>query len=205
MSAVFSPPHIHDSGRWKNKRVGLLGGSFNPPHEGHIHASMVAQRALQLDVVWWMVTPQNPLKEKSSSAFEKRMALCEDFTRHYPEILVTDIENEIGTNKTWLTVSKLRRLFPLTEFVWITGMDNALSMHKWHHWRRILQAVPTAHVARPPAWNLIEQCPLKMLSQQNHFFLDRSQKVNLKPGNTYWLLQKQLLDVSSTNIRKSNS
>lgn len=204
MSAIFSPPHIHDSGRWIGKRVGLLGGSFNPPHAGHMHASMVAYHALKLDVVWWLVTPQNPLKDNIDKSLEERMALCKDFARHNPEILITDIEKELGTNHTWLTISKLRRLFPKTEFIWITGMDNALTMHKWHHWRRILQCVPTAHVARPPAWNLIEACPLKMMSQQNHFFLDHAQKVNLKPGNTYWLMQKQLLDISSTNIRKSN-
>ncbi|MCB9995714.1 MAG: nicotinate-nicotinamide nucleotide adenylyltransferase [Rhodospirillales bacterium] len=197
---IFTPPTITDGARWAGRRVGLLGGSFNPPHQGHLHASMIALKTLRLDAVWWLVTPQNPLKDKSERSFAERFALCEAMPKD-PRILVSDLEQRIGTNLTWQTIRALRHRFPRTDFVWVTGMDNALSMHSWHNWTDILGHVATAHVARPPAWGLIENCPLKMMDTQNHHYLENAAKVPLLPHNTYWLMQKKLLGVSSTQLR----
>jgi len=197
---IFSRPHLRDGARWRNMRVGLLGGSFHPPHAGHIHASLAAIKCLKLDVVWWLVTPQNPLKSKTTTSFEDRFDLCESFVNH-PQIIVSDIERQLKLNLTWQTIRALRHYFPQTDFVWVTGMDNALSMHKWHRWRDILDHVATAHVARPPAWSLIEQKPLKMLSHQKHRVIERSGNYPLLPHHTYWIMQNKLLNISSTDIR----
>ena len=199
---IFTPPHPEDGARWAGMRVGLLGGSFDPPHEGHIHASMIAMKSLMLDAVWWLVSPQNPLKDQTSHSYEQRMTMCRDMTRHYdPRLIVTGIEHDFGTNLTWQTIRELQRHFPKTAFVWVTGMDNALTMHRWHNWTYILDHVATAHVARPPAWTLIEACPLKLRGTQNHAYLDKAAKVPLLPRHTYWLMQKKMVGVSSTEIR----
>jgi len=197
---VFTPPTPEDGARWAGMRVGLLGGSFSPPHEGHVHASLVALNTLRLDAVWWLVTPQNPLKKKADLSFEERFALCKTIVKD-PRIIVSDLEYKFGSNLTWETIRELKRRFSRTEFVWITGMDNALSMHTWHNWTYILDHVATAHIARPPAWSLIENCPLKMRERQNHVYLQNAAKVPLLPHHTYWIMQKKLVEASSTEIR----
>lgn len=202
---IFSPPHLEDGARWAGMRVGLLGGSFNPPHEGHIHASVTAMHTLVLDAVWWLITPQNPLKDESELSFEKRFALCGELVSTQDgRIIISDIEQALGTNLTWETIRGLRKHFPKTDFVWITGMDNALTMHHWHNWTDILNNVATAHVARPPAWSLIENCPLKLMKTQNHTYLDKAVKAPLKPRHTYWLMQKKMLGISSTELRDNH-
>lgn len=202
---IFTPPHLLDSSRWNNMRVGLLGGSFNPPHIGHIHISRVALAALRLDVIWWLVSPQNPLKNKAEIDFEDRFRLCREITDDCPDIVISDIENQLQTNLTWKTIRGLKKNFPKTEFVWITGMDNAQTMHQWENWEYILDTVPTAHMARPPAWSLIEACPLKMKKGQKHHFLVKGKKAPLLPNHTYWIMQNRMVEISSTEIRKQNN
>ena len=203
--SFISPPHLLDASRWAGLRVGLLGGSFNPPHEGHVHISDVALHMLGLDVIWWLVTPANPLKENSGlPPSEERMNLCREMISG-TNIIVTDIEREIGTNLSYKTVKALRRHFPRTEFVWITGMDIALTIHEWHNWRELLYSVATAHVARPPALSLIENCPLRMLASQKHQYLERPRNVALSPGHTYWVMQRKMVAQSSTEIRSQET
>lgn len=200
----FSPPHLEDGARWAGMRIGLLGGSFNPPHYGHVHASVVALKALKLDCLWWLVSPQNPLKQQAALSFEKRFELCRAIIPDH-RIIVSDLEIQLGTSRTWQTVRGLKTHFPKTSFVWVTGMDNALSLHTWHNWTYILDHVATAHVARPPAWSLIENCPLKMMGTQKHIYVDKAMKAPLLPRHTYWLMQNRMLGVSSTEIRNSLS
>ena len=89
---LFSTPTLLSSPRWKNMRIGLLGGSFNPPHEGHMHISRIALSALNLHAVWWIVTPNNPLKHASTLLpYEQRIKLCHDRIKDHTKIIVTDI------------------------------------------------------------------------------------------------------------------
>lgn len=199
---IFSPPHLEDGARWAGMRIGLLGGSFDPPHEGHIHASLIAMSSLKLDAVWWLVSQQNPLKQGTSHSFEQRFAMCCDLVGSTDQrLIVSDIERDLDTTLTWQTIRGLNLHFSKTDFVWITGMDNALTMHRWHNWTYILDHVATAHVARPPAWSLIENCPLKLMSTQKHIYMDKAELVPLKPRHTYWLMQKKMVGLSSTEIR----
>jgi nicotinate-nucleotide adenylyltransferase len=130
-------------------RIGLLGGSFNPAHEGHVYASLAALRQLQLDYVWWLVSPQNPLKEPAGMAdFSARIAAAGQFARH-PRIVVSGIEAEFGTRFTVDTLAALTRRFPQLRFVWLMGSDNLIQLPRWRAWRRIFESVPVAVVARP--------------------------------------------------------
>jgi nicotinate-nucleotide adenylyltransferase len=130
-------------------RVGLFGGSFNPPHEGHRHASLIALRRLELDAVWWLVTPGNPLKDANNLApLSQRLKAAVDIENH-PRIHVTTLESELGTRFTADTLRVLSRRFPAISFVWIMGADNLASIHKWRDWRGIFQTMPIVVVARP--------------------------------------------------------
>lgn len=131
-------------------RVGLLGGSFNPAHGGHRHISLLALKRLGLHEVWWLVTPQNPLKSRSEMApFLERVRAAQDVARH-PRIRVTDIEARLGTAHTADTLVLLKRRYPRCRFVWLMGADNLQQISAWKDWQRIFQMVPIAVFARPP-------------------------------------------------------
>ena len=131
------------------KRVGLLGGSFNPAHKGHRAISLHALRALGLDEVWWMVSPGNPLKpQKGMAPFEARMASARRMARNAP-IRVTAVEQRLKTRYTVDTLTKLPRVYPKHRFIWLMGTDNLAQFHRWEGWRQIARQVPIAVIARP--------------------------------------------------------
>ncbi|MGF1456942.1 MAG: nicotinate-nucleotide adenylyltransferase [Alphaproteobacteria bacterium] len=133
-------------------RVGLLGGSFNPAHDGHRHISLLALRRLRLDVVLWLVSPQNPLKSASGMApFAARVARARDVVANHPAIRVSDFEPRLGTRYTADTLAVLKRRFPHTAFVWLMGADNFVQLPLWNRWHAIMQAMPVAVIARPGA------------------------------------------------------
>jgi nicotinate-nucleotide adenylyltransferase len=131
------------------KRIGLLGGPFNPAHLGHRKISLHAIRALGLDVVWWLVAPGSPLKDPAGMApVQARMASARRMARHAP-IRVTGIEKRLKTRYTADTLHKLPRLFPRHRFIWLMGADNLAQFHRWERWRHIAEQVPIAVIARP--------------------------------------------------------
>ncbi|MBX3565513.1 MAG: nicotinate-nucleotide adenylyltransferase [Sphingomonas sp.] len=131
------------------KRIGLLGGSFNPAHKGHRAISLHALRALDLDEVWWLVSPGNPLKPQEGMApLSARLASARKMARHAP-IRATAIEARLKTRYTVDTLTKLPRMFPKHRFIWLMGADNLGQFHKWRDWRGIARQVPIAVVARP--------------------------------------------------------
>lgn len=131
------------------RRVGLLGGSFNPAHGGHRRISLFARAALGLDEVWWLVTPGNPLKPiEGMASLGARFAAANREATGAP-IRVTAIERELGTRYTIDTLRALQRRFPKSEFVWLMGADNLAQFHRWRDWRGIARAMPIAVIARP--------------------------------------------------------
>ena len=131
------------------KRIGLLGGSFNPAHRGHRRISLAALDALGLDEVWWLVSPGNPLKPaKGMAPFEARLASARQMARRSP-IRVSEFEARAGTRFTIDTVRKLQRRYPQNRFLWLMGADTVAQFHHWKQWRGIAQLVPIAVIARP--------------------------------------------------------
>lgn len=131
------------------RRVGLLGGSFNPAHRGHRRISLFAKEALGLDEVWWLVSPGNPLKPKGGMApLEARFESATQQARHAP-IRVTAIERELGTRYTVDTLAALRRRYSKIDFCWLMGTDNLAQFHRWRDWRGIARSMPIAVIARP--------------------------------------------------------
>jgi nicotinate-nucleotide adenylyltransferase len=133
----------------KGFSVGLLGGSFNPAHGGHRRMSLAALERLGLDEVWWLVSPQNPLKPVAGMApLAARLASAKAVARH-PRIRPTAIEAELGTQLTIDTVQALKRRFPQVRFLWLMGSDNLAQFHRWAAWREIARTVPIVVMARP--------------------------------------------------------
>ena len=131
-------------------RIGLLGGSFNPPHRAHRAISLFAIKRLRLDRVWWLVTPGNPLKDQDTlrdleARTEAARRVADD-----PRIDVSCLESVIGTRYTVDTVKYLRRRASGLRFVWIMGADNLAQFHRWQNWRRMATLVPIAVIDRPP-------------------------------------------------------
>ncbi len=129
--------------------VGLLGGSFDPPHAGHVHISEVALRRLGLDRVWWLVSPGNPLKKRGPAKIGRRLAACEALLDNRASIHPTDIETRLGTRYTADTLRALQRFYPGVRFVWLMGADNLVEFHRWNQWIDIFSMVPIAVFARP--------------------------------------------------------
>ena len=131
------------------RRIGILGGSFNPAYDGHRHISLEALKRLRLDEVWWLVSPQNPLKPQEGMApFEDRIEKAKSVADH-PRIRVTDIEKGFGTTYTAETLARLSRRFPTQRFVWLMGADNLSQISRWSRWTRIFHTVPVAVFDRP--------------------------------------------------------
>ena len=182
------------------RKIGLLGGSFNPAHDGHRHISLIALRRLGLDEIWWLVSPQNPLKSVDEMApFDERFASAEETARH-PRIKVLDLETRMGTTYTADLLQKLCSQ-SANHFVWIMGGDNLMQIDRWKNWQAIFETVPVAVIARPG----FEKAALG--SKAAHVFRD----VRLDPSDSlklptlaapvWTLIQEQLTNVSSTDIR----
>jgi nicotinate-nucleotide adenylyltransferase len=130
--------------------VGLLGGSFDPAHGGHVHITREALKRFGLDRVWWLVSPGNPLKPRPPAPLAVRVAEARRVMRH-PRVAITDLEARTGTRATFDTLAALRRRYPGVRFVWLMGADNLAQFHRWGRWRDILETVPVGVLARPGA------------------------------------------------------
>lgn len=131
-----------------SQRIGLLGGSFDPAHQGHVHITLWALRALGLDRVWWLVSPGNPLKSREPAEIEARLDAARQQMQH-PRVVVTDIERHLGSAYTADTLTALGRRYPGVRFVWLMGSDNLVGFHRWEDWEGILRRHPVAVLARP--------------------------------------------------------
>ncbi len=140
---------IHPPAFGPGQRIGLFGGSFNPAHRGHYMVALYALKTLKLDWVWWLVSPQNPLKDPGETGeYETRLAETRKIARH-PRFIVTDIEKQMGARTTAETLRGLKPTLQRGHFVWIMGADSFADLHRWHDWLQIPAALPLAVLARP--------------------------------------------------------
>ncbi len=140
---IYRLPHTRPG-----QAIGLLGGSFDPPHMGHVHISREALKRFGLNAVWWLVSPGNPLKPRGPAPLEARMAACRALVDH-PRISVSDFEAQAGTRYTAETLRRLQAARPGVRFVWLMGADNLAQLDRWQDWREIMERVPVGVLARP--------------------------------------------------------
>ncbi|MBB5275583.1 nicotinate-nucleotide adenylyltransferase [Rhizobium rosettiformans] len=137
-------PHVE-----RGMVVGLFGGSFNPPHQGHLLVAEIALRRLGLDQLWWLVTPGNPLKSRNELApLAERLEACEALAED-PRIKITAFEKTLGTSYTARTLDFIRARNPHVHFIWIMGADNLAGFHRWQRWQKIATTFPIAVIDRP--------------------------------------------------------
>lgn len=129
--------------------IGLLGGSFDPAHEGHVHITREALKRMGIDRVWWLVSPGNPLKARQPAPMPVRLAHARALLKGDPRVVVTGLEARLGTRFTADTIARLQAIYPGVTFVWLMGSDNLAQFHRWDRWHEIMARVPVGVLARP--------------------------------------------------------
>lgn len=188
----------------QGQRIGLFGGSFNPPHEGHLLVSEIALKRLQLDQIWWIVTPGNPLKDSNQLApLSKRIKWCEKMANH-PAIRVTAFELFHPSRFTADTLEFIKARRTNANFVWVMGADNFASFHKWQRWREIALMMPLAIIDRPGS-TLSSRSSMAALTL-SCFRLDESDAVLLPtmPAPAWTFIHGPRSSLSSTKIRNGH-
>jgi nicotinate-nucleotide adenylyltransferase len=198
---VTSPQRIPFPNVSEGLRIGLLGGSFNPPHAAHRELSLFALKRLQLDRVWWLVSPGNPLKDtRALPALTTRISAARDVADH-PAIEVTGIEAALGTRYTVDTIAALRRRFPNVRFVWLMGADNLAQFHRWRDWERIARQVPLAVIDRPTdSFRALASPAAQALSRYRHNENQAAQLAGLD-APAWMFLHGMKSPISSTELR----
>ncbi len=143
---------LRDAARFRGQTIGLYGGSFNPVHKGHFHVAKEALKRLDIDAVWMMVSPGNPLKIKDNMPMvpaDERLDHARKILKPSQKIFITDIETRLGTRYSADTITELLKLMPQTRFVWLMGADNMAGFFRWKDWQRIIGRVPIAIFDRP--------------------------------------------------------
>ena len=189
----------------RNRAIGLLGGSFNPAHDGHLMISLIALKRLQLDEVWWLVSPQNPLKSAAGMApFSERLASARTVATHR-RIIVSDIERRLGTYYTRDTLKRLCASRRGQNFVWLMGADNLVQFPKWEGWKEIFNTVPIAIFDRPTySSRALAGIVATRFADRRIPERDASGLVRRK-APSWVFLHSRLNPVSATEIRAQNS
>ncbi|SDJ15968.1 nicotinate-nucleotide adenylyltransferase [Lutimaribacter saemankumensis] len=182
--------------------IGLLGGSFDPAHEGHAHITREALRRFGLDAVWWLVSPGNPLKDEGPADMTRRMDRAREVMQH-PRVEVSDIEARTGTRYTAQTLRALAKLYPGVRFVWLMGADNLAQLDRWQDWQEIMETVPVGVLARPGQRISARSSKAARLYRTDKLPARASHRLALGAAPRWCFLNVPMVDISSTRIRKS--
>lgn len=186
------------------QKIGLLGGSFDPPHAGHLHISRRALRRFGLHKVWWVVSPGNPLKPDAPATMERRIAACRTVATD-PRIVVTDLEARLDTRYTADTLGHLLALYPGTRFVWLMGADNLAGFHRWEHWDKIMETIPIGVLARPGDQLAAGWSPAARAYARYRWPEAAAQVLPMQKSPAWTLLSGPMVDHSSTAIRQAGN
>jgi nicotinate-nucleotide adenylyltransferase len=182
--------------------IGLFGGTFNPPHEGHAHVADVALTRLKLDRIWMMVTPGNPLKERAGLP---DLAVRIGATRRLiqdPRVIVTGFEASLGSYYSWFTVRHLKRAYPHVRFVWIMGADNLAGFHRWQHWRRIAATLPIAVIDRPGSTLAAQSSPAAAMLMRSRLSESETATLKSRSAPAWIFVHAPRNAMSSTALRR---
>ncbi len=180
--------------------IGLLGGSFDPAHEGHVHITREALKRFGLDQVWWLVTPGNPLKAHGPAPLEQRLDHARDVMQH-PRVKVTQIEAHTGTRYTAETLKALIALYPGVHFVWLMGADNLAEFHRWEQWDWIMSHVPIGILARPGDRGAARVSKAARRFRAAQITGRQAAKLRVSEAPAWSLVNVPMVDVSSSQIR----
>ena len=183
----------------KGMVIGLLGGSFDPAHEGHVHITREALKRMGLDRVWWLVSPGNPLKARQPAPMAARLAQARRMLKGDPRVVVTDIETRLGTRFTADTIARLKHLYPGVTFVWLMGADNLAQFHRWDRWRDIMHSVPVGVLARPGAGLRARLSTAAQVYRGNR--VGRGENLARRNGPAWVFVNVPMNDASSSEIR----
>lgn len=181
-------------------RVGLFGGSFDPPHAGHAHVTRWALKAFGLDRVWWLVSPGNPLKRDAPADLARRLAAARALMRH-PKVEVTDLEARFGTRATADTLARLRTRHAGVRFVWLMGSDNLAGFHRWGRWEEIMATIPVGVLARPGEQLRAGLSPAARRFATARLPMGAARTLPHRAPPAWCLLTGRMLDLSSSELR----
>lgn len=184
--------------------IGLLGGSFDPAHQGHAHITKEALRRFGLDQVWWLVSPGNPLKSRQPAPMADRIARARAVIDH-PRVNVTDIEARIGTRYTAQTLNRMVHLFPQAKFVWLMGADNLVQFDQWQDWHWIMENVPVGILARPGDRISARTSKAARLYARYRLSSRSSQLLGRSVAPSWCFVNVPMLSLSSTMLRKNGA
>ena len=183
------------------KTIGLLGGSFDPPHKGHLYISIEAKKIFKLDEIWWLITPQNPHKISKPATYNERIQNCKTITKKFP-IKIMEIEKKIKSSYSFKTINFLKFHYKNINFFWLMGADNLINFHQWQNWRDIFVSIPIV-IFRRHGYNTKALNSITSKTFNNYIIsnkhLDKKFFTSL-PAWT-WIDNKEV-KVSSTEIRK---
>lgn len=180
--------------------VGLLGGSFDPAHEGHAHITREALKRFGLDRVWWLVSPGNPLKPEGPAPLAARMAQARAVMRH-PRVVISDLEARMGTRLTADTLQGLQARYPGVRFVWLMGADNLAQFHRWDRWRQIMAEVPVGVLARPGQGVRGRMSRAAQVFDAARVPEGAAQSLGRRAAPAWCFVDMPMVDLSSTAIR----
>jgi nicotinate-nucleotide adenylyltransferase len=183
------------------KNIGLLGGSFDPPHKGHLYISLEAKKILRLDEIWWLVTPQNPLKINKPASYSERLRNCKSIIRNQP-IKVKEIEKKINSKYSYQTIKYINKHYKNLNFFWLMGADNLINFHQWQNAHRIFNEIPIV-VFRRYGYNE-KALKSNIANFYKHFRINNKKiSVNNFDSTPAWtIIQNKEIKISSTEIRK---
>ena len=183
------------------KSIGLLGGSFDPPHKGHLYISLDAKKILKLDEIWWLVTPQNPLKISKPATYEERIKNCYAMTKGHP-IKITEIEDKINSKYSYESLNFILNHYKNIKFFWLMGADNLINFHQWQKWRNIFNDISIVVFKRHGYNNkALKSISTKIFSRFQVIANPINQSYFNQLPSWTWVNNKEI-NISSTEIRK---
>lgn len=181
--------------------IGLLGGSFDPAHQGHVNITRNALARFGLDRIWWLVSPGNPLKSHSPAPIATRIAEARRLI-HDPRVIITDIEARLGTVRTIDTIRALQGIYPQARFVWLMGSDNLVQFDRWEDWQEIAHRVPIGVLARPGSRMRARKSKAATVLAHARLPQHRAGMLALKRPPAWVLVNLPMSDLSSSAIRR---